>query len=149
MAWHNRHSNAAEIINGDKPYGSYWEEIPDQPSPFHRPTREQQPDGSWSFTGWVLDEKAAHNAPIDAEIQRLEQETPHTHRGLREGLYAIVLLADLINERLAAIEANIRTIPGHEAFDAGRLPDLKQNAGAVKIKTVDDAIRALRAQRLP
>ncbi len=93
--------------------------------------------------------KEEHNAAIDAQIVGVEAANPITHRASREGLYAQALLADMLNETIAQIEAQIRTIQGHEAFTIQRLPDLKKNAGMVRIKTADDAIRVLRAQRLP
>lgn len=91
----------------------------------------------------------SHNEQIDAQIREIEAANPITHRASREGLYAQALLADMLNETIAQIEAQIRTIQGHEAFTIQRLPDLKKNAGMVRIKTADDAIRVLRAQRLP
>jgi len=90
----------------------------------------------------------AHNAGIDRQIVAVESANPMTHRAQREGLYSIALLADLLNAAISQIEAEIRTIPGHETFQLTRLPDLKQNAGMVRIKTADDAIKILRAQRL-
>lgn len=123
--------------DGAGPYLKHWDEEKLGP----RPTQEEidAADG----------EKLAHNAGLDAQIQAVEAANPITHRASREGLYAQALLADMLNETIAQIEAQIRTIPGHEAFTIQRLPDLKKNAGMVRIKTADDAIRVLRAQRLP
>lgn len=94
-------------------------------------------------------EKAEHNEGVDAEIVAVEAANPITHRASREGLYAIALLADTLNATLEKLEAQIRTVPGHENFTIGRLPDLKKNAGMVRIKAADDAIRELRKKRLP
>lgn len=113
-----------------------------QPSRYHE----------WNGTAWEIpteNEKDAHNAGVDGEIVRVEAANPITHRASREGLYAQALLADMINEIIGTIEDQIRSIPGNENFTIQRLPDLKKNAGMVRIKAADDAIRVLRAQRLP
>lgn len=101
---------------------------------------------------WVIPPQnaaAAHNEMIDEQVKQTEEQNPFKHRALREGLYALPVLADLMTAVLAQIEAEIRTIPGHETFTLQRLPDLKKNSGMKRIKAADDAIRALLAQRLP
>ena len=94
-------------------------------------------------------ERSEHNDGIDAQVLGVEEQNPFKHRAMREGLYALPVLADLMNAVLAQLEAEIRTIPGHETFTLQRLPDLKKNSGMKRIKAADDAIRALLAQKLP
>ena len=91
--------------------------------------------------------KVEHNEGVDAQIVAVEFANPMTHRAQREGLYSIALLADLLNAAVAQIEAEIRTIPGHESFTLSRLPNIKATAGMTRIKGADDQIKALRAQR--
>jgi len=116
--------------------------IAPQPSKWH-----ELVDGQWVIPAGKT--TAAHNAAIDDQIAVIEDANPFKHRGLREGLYALPAIADLLNIMAAQIEAEIRTIPGHETFTLQRLPDLKKNGGMKRIKAADDAIRALLAQKLP
>lgn len=129
-----------DVILRDDGFGPYidrWDEAKLGP----RPTQEE--------LDAVDVAKIEHNAGIDKQVLVVEEINPFKHRGLREGLYALPAVADLLNIMAAQIEAEIRTIPGHETFTLQRLPDLKKNGGMKRIKAADDAIRALLAQRLP
>lgn len=84
---------------------------------------------------------------IDSEIAAIEAANPFTHRALREGLYAQAIAAQLFNQMADSVEAEIRSMPGHEAFTIQRMPNIASNFGMVRIKAADDAIRAKRARR--
>lgn len=93
--------------------------------------------------------KIEHNAGIDTQIRAIEAAYRMTERAQREGHYGTALLADALNVIVGQIEAALRTIPGQEALELSRLPDLKQNAGMKKVKAAEDLIKPLRQQRLP
>lgn len=84
MTWVNQH-DFNEFCDGDKPYGNYWIEAPQRPSPLH----------VWDGEQWVADRKALHNAPIDESIDAIEQQQPFTQRMFREWLLAELLQAGL------------------------------------------------------
>lgn len=104
---------------------------------------------------WVLDPKVAHNAPIDQQIVAIETQNPVTHRSLRETALIQPPLFDGLNTYFQAIELALRGIGvalGNSqlaAFTLPLLPDLKENRGMQNVKAIDDAIAALRAQRIP
>lgn len=60
MPWHNRRNAEQEVHNGDKPYGNYWEQIPDcsDDGQQYVASRTQNPDGSWSFVECLLTVRA-------------------------------------------------------------------------------------------
>ena len=71
-------------------------------------------------------EKAEHNAGIDAQIAALEGASGGYVRGLREFMLATAVV--------------VKQQGG---------PDFMGNKGMQNVKTLDDQIKALRAQRLP
>lgn len=71
-----------------------------------------------------IDPVVAHNAQIDAQIRALESASGGYMRGLREFM-------------LAQTQVNV----------AAGGPDFMANKGMQNVKALDDAIRALRAQR--
>jgi hypothetical protein len=97
--------------------------------------------------------KRAHNAPLDEQMAALEQANPFTHRSDREWFLSIFAAINYgiaqTNQRLAAVQAEIRLIPGHENFTITSIQPINANAGVTRVKTIDDAIAALRAQRMP
>ena len=113
--------------------------LKDRPSSLH----------TWDGTAWVIDPKVEHNAQIDAQIVEIEQRNPISHRWQREVALLDPPLSDGLNAYFASIQAAIRSIGGPLAtFTLPLLPDLKLNKSMQNVKAVDDAIVALRAQRL-
>lgn len=118
----------------------------DRPSSLHVWDEEAQ--------AWVLDPSVAHNAPIDAQIVAIEEQNPVTHRSLRETALVQPPLFDGLNNYFAAIQAAVRGIGAAlnnaqlAAFTLPALPDLKANKGMQNVKAIDDAIAALRSQRI-
>lgn len=58
--WLNTLSPTDQPVNGDKPYGNYWQAIVDRPSAYHK----------WDGSAWVLDQAAA-----DADTARAARHT--------------------------------------------------------------------------
>lgn len=136
MAWSNKHSSVTEVVHGDKPYGNYWEEIPDRPSAYHHLTRNE--DGT--FAAWVPDERAATNTPIDSQIVAIEREQM-APRFVREGFLGVILKLYMnANPDLTQMQAlSNLTNEAHQDY----------NVGFTRLLALDNQIRALRAQRLP
>lgn len=115
-------------------------EVPTRPSPEH----------VWKNDVWFIDPKVGNNKPIDAEIAALEAAAPISHRTLRDVFLA---MAEENRIQRAQIEALVNVIRGSNpalaGFDVERVPELAKGDGMKRVRALDDAIRALRAQRLP
>lgn len=71
--------------------------------------------------------KISHNAAIDYQIMELERSAGGYNRGSREFMLGMALILNTY-------------VPG--------VPDISTTPGMVKIKALDDQIKALRAQRM-
>lgn len=88
-------------------------------------TAEQRADAQAAIDAFDAG-KIEHNSGIDAQIATLEVAAGGYNRGVREFMLgAVKMLKDL------------------------GAPDASGTPGMVKVKQLDDAIKALRAQRLP
>jgi hypothetical protein len=96
--------------------------------------------------------KRAHNEPLDDEMAELENDNPFKHRSFREWFLSIFSAINYsinqTNQRLQAVQAEVRLVPGHEQFTVATISPINANAGVTKVKNLDDTIAALRAQRL-
>ncbi len=74
-------------------------------------------------------DQPSHNEQIDAQIRALEAAKPGYVRGIREFMLGVADGLTVVSQTLAT--------------------QLKSTPGMVNVKTLDDQIKALRAQRLP